>query len=259
MYDRGLGPPFVLIPGIQGRWEWMRPALRVLSTHFRAISYSLCGDIGSGAKMDASRGFDTFIDQIDSVAKRCRIDRFALCGVSYGGIIAVRYAAARPDRVSALILVSAPGPSWKPSDRQARYVARPWRSLPAFCVTALDRLGTEIYTSHDDWRARARFTVSYFAGAAAAPAIPGLMARRVRLQQRMDLRGDCARIVAPTLVVTGEPELDRVVPVASTREYVTLIRGARYEMMPRTGHLGSITQPEQFARIVSEFIHAAHS
>jgi 3-oxoadipate enol-lactonase len=59
--------------------------------------------------------------------------------------------------------------------------------------------------------------------------------------------------------VTGEPELDRVVPVASTREYVTLIRGARYEMMPRTGHLGSITQPEQFARIVSEFIHAAHS
>jgi pimeloyl-ACP methyl ester carboxylesterase len=209
--------------------------------------------------MDPSRGFDTFVDQIDSVAKRCRLDCFALCGVSYGGVIAVRYAAARPERVSALILVSAPGPSWKPSERQARYVSRPWRSLPAFCVTAVDRLRTEIYASHDDWQGRARFTVGYFAGAAAAPAIPGLMARRVRLQQRTNLRADCAHIVAPTLVVTGEPELDRVVPVPSTREYVTLIHGARYEMMPRTGHLGSITQPERFAHTVSEFVHAAHS
>ena len=259
MFDDGRGTPLIVIPGIQGRWEWMRPALRVLSRHVRAISYSLCGDIGSGARMDPSRGFDTFVDQIDAVAKRCRIDRFALCGVSYGGMIAVRYAAARAERVSALILVSAPGPSWQPSDRQARYVARPWRSLPAFCVTAVDRLRNEIYTSHDDWSGRARFTMGYLAGAATAPAIPGLMARRVRLQQRTDLRGDCARIVAPALVITGEPELDRVVPVASTREYVTLIRGARYEMMPRTGHLGSITQPERFAHIVTEFVHAAHS
>jgi pimeloyl-ACP methyl ester carboxylesterase len=259
MYDRGRGPALVLVPGIQGRWEWMRPALRTLSKHFRTISYSLSGDIGSRAKMDRSRGFDTFVDQVDSVAKRCRIDRFVLCGVSYGGVIAARYAAARPERVAALILVSAPGPSWKPSERQARYAARPWRSLPAFCMTAIERLRSEIYTSHDDWKGRARFTMGYFAGAAAAPAIPALMAQRVHLQQRTDLRGDCARIVAPTLVITGEPELDRVVPVASTREYVTRIRGARYEMMPRTGHLGSITQPERFAQIVTEFVHAAHS
>ena len=27
MIDIGTGPPLVLIPGLQGRWEWMRPAV----------------------------------------------------------------------------------------------------------------------------------------------------------------------------------------------------------------------------------------
>ena len=37
MFDRGSGPPVIVIPGVQGRWEWMEPALRVLSTTCRTI------------------------------------------------------------------------------------------------------------------------------------------------------------------------------------------------------------------------------
>src|SRR4051794_34063785 len=92
-----------------------------------------------------------------------------------------------------------------------------------------------------------------------APIVPAAMASRMRVPAGIDLRDACTRIAAPTLVVTGEPGLDRVVPPESTREYVALIRGAKYEMMGGTGHLGLITQPDRFARIVGTFVDGSSS
>jgi pimeloyl-ACP methyl ester carboxylesterase len=258
MFDQGSGNPLVVIPGIQGRWEWMRPALRALARDRRVISFTLPGDIGSGMTMDPALGFDVFVKQVDEVLDKAQVDRAAICGVSYGGLIAVRYAACRPERVSALILASTPGPAWQPNPRQARYVAKPWLSVPGFCVTALDRLSAEIREAIPDWRARIGFTLAYVGDAMTAPMLPGLMARRVRLQQQTPLQPDCHRIVAPTLVVTGDESLDRVVPVESTREYLQLIPGATYALMDHTGHLGMLTQPDRFAGIVKEFL-ASHS
>src|SRR5205814_2719629 len=217
MFDQGSGNPLVVVPGIQGRWEWMRPALRALARDRRVISFTLPGDLGSGMAMDRSLGFDVFVRQIDAVLDAAHVERAALCGVSYGGLIAVRYAAVRPERVSALILTSTPGPAWRPNARQARYVAKPWLSMPAFCVSALDRLASEIRAALPDWRARIGFTLAYVGDVMTAPMLPGLMARRVQLQQQTELQPDCQRIVAPTLVVTGDETLDLVVPVASTR------------------------------------------
>ena len=39
--DVGSGQPLVLIPGIQGRWQWMRPAVRELAKRFRVATFSL--------------------------------------------------------------------------------------------------------------------------------------------------------------------------------------------------------------------------
>ena len=90
--------------------------------------------------------------------------------------------------------------------------------------------------------------------------LPGLMASRIREQQRVDLTPDLPAISAPTLVVSGEPELDRVVPVDSTRQYAARIRSAKYVMIERTGHIGLMTQPDTFARIITDFVieHADH-
>jgi Predicted hydrolases or acyltransferases (alpha/beta hydrolase superfamily) len=69
-----------------------------------------------------------------------------------------------------------------------------------------------------------------------------------------DVTPDCARITAPTLVVTGEPHLDHVVPVEGSSEYLRLIPDAHAVVLERTGHLGSITRPEVFARIIHRFV-----
>lgn len=259
MFDQGKGPPLVLIQPLQGRWEWLRPSLEALSTYTRVISYSLCGDIGSGARMKPSDGFEVYIRQLEQVMEKASVTRAALCGVSFGGVVAAHYAALRPERVSHLVVASSPGPGWKPTASQAGYVARPWMSMPAFVLTGATRVGVEIAAALPGWSARLGFALRYLGVAARFPALPHLMARRVRLLEGVDLCADCARIEAPTLVITGDDSLDRVVPTTSTKEFATRIRGARYAMMDRTGHLGSLTQPERFARIVGEFVNASSS
>jgi 3-oxoadipate enol-lactonase len=256
MFDEGSGPPLVIVQGLHGRWEWMKPALVELSARCRTIAYSLCGDFGSGMNVDAALGLDNYVRQLDAVFDRCGLERAAICGISFGGFVAVRYAAARPDRVTSLVLASAPGPGWAPNAQQARWLSRPWLSAPAFVVSAPFRLWPEIRAALPGLAARVGFLMRHSLRAAMAPIIPPLMAQRIREARAIDFAAECARVQAPTLVVTGEEGLDRVVPVDTTRRYVSLIRGAEYAVMDRTGHVGSLTQPARFARIVADFVHA---
>jgi 3-oxoadipate enol-lactonase len=258
MYDSGSGPPIILIPGVQGRWEWMRPTVAALERQCRTITYTLTGDRGANVTPQPELGFDNYLRQLDAVFETARISRAALCGVSYGGLIALRYAATRPERVSSLIVTSSPAPGWKPSDVQQRYVSRPWLSMPAFLVSAPFRVWPEIARALPDWPSRLTFMMRQSIRVLAAPMIPSHAAERVWLEQAQDFHADCKRIVAPTLVVTGEEGLDTVVPVHVTRRYESLLPNVRYEQMTDTGHMGLLTQPERFARIVGGFVHANH-
>jgi pimeloyl-ACP methyl ester carboxylesterase len=87
---------------------------------------------------------------------------------------------------------------------------------------------------------------------------PRLMVRRVAFLSSIDFTTELARSAQPTLVITGEPSLDRVVPVRhTTREYAALFPHARFETLERTGHLGLIMRPDAFARMVVSFADSA--
>src|ERR1043165_745296 len=103
MFDKGSGNPIVVIPGVQGRWEWMRPALDAMARHCRVVSYSLA----------RPTTIDDLLRQLDDVLADRGLPSAAICGVSFGGTIAVRYAATRPSRTGALLIASSPGPSWR--------------------------------------------------------------------------------------------------------------------------------------------------
>jgi pimeloyl-ACP methyl ester carboxylesterase len=249
IFDEGSGPPLVVIPGVQGRWEWMRPALRALSARCRVISYSL----------GTAKTFAELVAQVGDVLERRGLQTAAVCGVSFGGLVAVKFAASHPERTSALVIVSTPSPSWAPSAAQARYLARPWLSTPAFLATSPGRMWPEIAAAIHGGPSRLRFCAEHVGRILAAPVVPAQMAARMKLTPGSELRADCTRIVARTLVITGEPVLDRVVPADSTREFVGLIGGAACTMMDGTGHIGLVTQPDRFARIVGEFVNGSSS
>ena len=63
-------------------------------------------------------------------------------------------------------------------------------------------------------------------------------------------------MLAPTLVVAGEPALDRIVPPEGTSDYLRLIPGARSARIDNSGHLGYITRPAVFLEIVTNFLAA---
>jgi pimeloyl-ACP methyl ester carboxylesterase len=256
LFINGSGPPLVVIPGVQGRWEWAKPALAELARTCRTVSYSLCGDIGSRRRLDPALGFDNYLQQLDEVLDGAGIARAALCGVSFGGFVAVRYAARRPERVSALVLASVPGPEWQPNAQQARWLSKPWISAPAFVLTSPARVWPETAAAIPTLVGGIGFLLRQGLRCAAAPMIPSLMASRIRSAAPASFIEDCRRIAAPTLVVTGEPGLDRVVPVDSTRAYARYIPHARVVTLARTGHMGMLTQPKAFASLVSGFVHA---
>jgi 3-oxoadipate enol-lactonase len=252
--DLGTGVPLVLVPGIQGRWEWMRPAAEALAKRTRVVTFSLCGDPGSGCGIDPALGFDSFIGQIDAALDGARVPAAGICGVSYGGLVAVRYAAMRAQRVICLILTSSPGPTWRPDARARRYVRAPWLHVPAFVVGSGRGLWPEISDAFPPLTHRLRFAVSHLGRVLTWPASPARMSQRVTLLSGVDFVADAARVTAPTLVVTGEPHLDRVVPVESTREYLQYIAGARAVTLEHTGHIGLLTRADRYADVVSGFV-----
>jgi 3-oxoadipate enol-lactonase len=254
MINVGSGPPLLLIPGVQGRWEWMGPAVDSLKDRCRVISFSLAGDAGSTHRFDPARGFDNYVEQIEAALHVAGVDSIAVCGVSFGGLVALHWAARRPERTKALVLVSTPAPDFKPGCRVQWYLRAPRLMSPLFAVQSPFRLGPEIWRAFDGLGERARFTGSHLARVARSPVSPTRMAERGRLLTETDFADTCRHVSAPTLVVTGEPELDRVVPVAGTRSYANRISGARHETLERTGHIGLVTRPDRFAGLVGQFV-----
>jgi pimeloyl-ACP methyl ester carboxylesterase len=180
------------------------------------------------------------------------IERAAICGVSYGGLIAAAFAARHPDRVASLVMVSALPPSWQPDERAAFYARFPWLLTPLFCFGAL-RLFREIATAREGWWSGVTAAVRHGINVLRHMFHPGRMARRVHLLRSVRIEADLARVQVPVLIVTGEDPLERVVPPRLTRQYSELWPHARAATIARTGHLGLITRPVEFAAVVSTF------
>ena len=244
--------PLVIIPGIQGRWEWMRPAIDALRAECGNVStFSLNDEDGTGDP------FEQWMSMIQRRVDRSSAGRVVLIGVSFGGLVAVRYAARYPERVGALVLVSAPSPGHRLNQLDEAMLRNPISKLPLFAMRGLRRLAPEIVAAKDTWRERLRFSASYGWQVMRRPAAPTKMARWVRAWQASDIASECARITAPTHLITGEPRLDRVVPVQSTLHYLTLIPGSTFSRLARTGHIGLVSRPQDFSTLVNEFLHAA--
>ena len=176
-----------------------------------------------------------------------------ICGVSFGGLIALRYAARRPARTDALILVSTPGPRWKLKPHLARYMKWPTLSSPLFFAGAVGRFWPELRVTYPDAGQRVRFCAAAMSRVDRSARDSVAHEPACQLAAARTFEGDCACVKAPTLVVTGERDLDRVVTYDETMDYVSLIDGARFQLLERTGHLGIISAPDRFAAIVSRF------
>ncbi len=138
--------------------------------------------------------------------------------------------------------------------------------LAAVYRELLERLGLQVFPLGMDELARlsyhdpAAFRIDPAAMTEAQRA--GMAANRAALQTyggaRMadpGLHGRLAAIACPTLVIWGEA--DRIADPGYGRGYAAAIPGARFELLPGTGHLPQLETPEQLMPAVWDFFAEA--
>lgn len=258
LIELGAGTPLVFIPGLQGRWEYAAITVDALARHFRVITASLCDEPSSGGTFDAQGGIDTYGNHVVALMDRAAVARAVVCGLSFGGLVALNVAARFPERVSALVLASTPGPGFHLRKRHEFYARLPWIFGPVFLVETPFRAAPEVRRALPEARDRRAFGWSMIRAGARARLSPSRMARRARAIQHYDIPAACRRVAAPTLVLTGEPDLDFVVNTGTSEQYARLIANSRHVVLERTGHQGSLTRPDAFVDLIRRFVDNTH-
>jgi pimeloyl-ACP methyl ester carboxylesterase len=240
------------LPGIQGRWSgWLQPSTR--SPTARVVTFSLCDEPTSGFRFEPGRGIENYLQQLDEALDRARLGAAILIGVSYSGPIAAEYAARRPERVRGLVLVSALPPDWVPNRRARFYLRAPRLLSPLFLLDSPARVLPEIRASIPQFGPAVRFMAGQLHRTSRAFVSPSRMAARLRWNEAYQF-ADPSAVSQPVLVITGEDGLDRVVSPHLTRRYLAALPDARHAVLPRTGHIGLLTRPAEFAELVRQFV-----
>src|SRR6202007_2492902 len=88
----GDGRPLVLVPGLAGGFELLGPLARLLAEHFRVISYQLRGE-GDCFALRRRFGLQDLVSDLAEFLDWHCLERPAVLGVSFGGVLAVEFAA----------------------------------------------------------------------------------------------------------------------------------------------------------------------
>ncbi|OZM80169.1 alpha/beta fold hydrolase [Pseudonocardia sp. MH-G8] len=161
--------------------------------------------------------------------------RFALAGLSLGGIVAMALVRTAPERVTrlALLATNARGPT------SAQYEG--WAAARAAFAT--DGTARDVQRDllpvllHDHAHDETALAMAEDLGAADFD-------RQLEAQAtRIDERPALARVAVPTLVLAGGA--DRLCPVDRHEEIAALVPGARLEVLEDVGHLVTLEAPER--------------
>jgi 3-oxoadipate enol-lactonase len=167
--------------------------------------------------------------------------RFALVGLSIGGMIAQTIAAAHPDRVGALVLCDTATRIGDAATWDARIEAAEYKGMEPLADLVMERWFTRAYRERDPVSVRGWRTML-----ARQPA-QGYAATCAAIRDA-DLRSTAPTIRVPTLCVAGDQDLST--PPDLVRETAATIPGAGFEVIPACGHIPPVEQPAALADLI---------
>lgn len=242
----GSGPAVVLVhAGIADHRMWEAQVEVFAPTH-RVIRFDVRG---FGRSDPPSAAFDVVEDVVAILADQ-GVERAAVVGCSLGGAVAVQFAVAHPEATAALVPVASGVWGFRsPPD--------PRRDEPDAAADAAVRAG--------DWDLATELALQIWAPLRSDPATDELIRRMARenaevgaLPDELYLSPDVptierlGEIAAPTLVILGAADVDSI--TAAGEALVRGIAGARSVVIPDADHLVPTRRPEEFNRLVLEFL-----
>ena len=241
----GDGPPLVLLPGLAGGFELLGPLARLLARHYRVISYQLRGEDDAFA-LRRRFGLEDLVDDLAEFLAWYGLEAPPIMGVSFGGVLALEFAARRPHGLSSLIVQGAGARFERGLLQQVAGAVLARYPLPSDSPF-VNQFFNLLFGSRQRPGSLFRFVTRQCWQTDQA-----VMTHRFRLAERFDITNRLDRIVVPALVLTGERDL--LVSPKSLSALCAGIADCRQVALRGCGHLAFVTQPARVAAEVNRFI-----
>jgi len=244
----GRGEPIVLVPGLAGGWRLMAPLAQILARRNEVILYSLRGDCNPFAGPRATSIADLAGDLLE-VLEQLRLERPALCGISFGGAVALELAVEHPRRIGRLILQGIAG-RYRPN--LGSTIAR--RVLERFPLPSDNQFVNQFFNLLHGGRPESG-ALADFVVRRCWETDQGVMAQRLRALETFDVSDRLWQVDAPTLVLAGTRDV--IVPHDRQRALAAAIPGARFESLEGAGHIAFLTHGDEVARHLTGLLRDA--
>jgi proline iminopeptidase len=185
------------------------------------------------------------------------LEKFALVGDSYGGLLSMAYAAAHPEHVGKLVLSDSAAPSWTsivhllpqtfPDIEEEDATQRKLGGDPDAAARAgLRNHFRMIFYSPEKRDA-------YMARMGDLGYEPAVARAISKATKNLDLTAKLAGFRFPTLVITGRYDMN-VAPLTAWR-MAHAIPAAKIVFFEKSGHLPSYEEPEKYRTVLETFLN----
>ncbi|MGZ3694714.1 MAG: alpha/beta fold hydrolase [Bdellovibrionota bacterium] len=190
-----------------------------------------------------------FVEDMKALLDRKGVDKAVVCGLSMGGYVALHFVQKYPERVKALILCDTQAGADSNEAKDKRYAAEQKiyaAGLPAYAEEfSKNVLSKETLNENLELQKKVIGMITNNNISAVTMILATLASRR-------DSTPFLAGIEVPTLVIVGDE--DTVTPPNLAKLLTDKISGAKLALIPGAGHLSNMEQPEEFNRVVGEFL-----
>ena len=217
---------------------------------------------GTGASKKMKSGApQTMEDQVmdlEAIRKNFGLEKFALVGDSYGGLIAMAYAAAHPEHVSKLVLSDSAAPSWKSivhllpqtfpdiEQQNAAEEKRLGKTTDAAARASLRNHFRMIFYSP----AKRDAYMAHIEDLGFEPAVAEAVDEATA---NLDLTSKLSGFRFPALVITGRYDMN-VAPLTAWR-MAHEIPGAKIVFFEQSSHLPSYEEPDRYRTVLQAFLN----
>jgi len=234
-----------MVPGLAGGFELLGPLARFLAEHFRVISYQLRGEDDCFA-LRRRFGLQDLVGDLAEFLQWQGLERPSLLGVSFGGVLALEFAARFPHHLSNLVIQGAGARFERGLLQQVAGTVLSRYPLPS------DNPFVNQFFNLLFGRRQGPGPVFEFVTRQCWQTDQSVMAHRFHLVEQFDMKHRLKQIRVPTLILAGDRDL-----LVSERSLNDLCEGIPQTKLVRLngcGHLAFVTQASRVADVVKSFL-----